>query len=73
MSYVKSILQPNERIIIIGKLHWIIYIHAMLLVIAGAALVILENALMNGNARGLVVTITAIVFGVAIVISFIRA
>ena len=26
MSYVKSILQPNEQIIMIGRLHWIIYI-----------------------------------------------
>ncbi len=73
MSYVKSILQPNERIIIIGKLHWIIYIHAMSLVIAGAALVILETVFLGWNARSLAVFITAIVFGVAILISFVHA
>ena len=26
MSYIRSILQPNERIVMIGRLHWIIYI-----------------------------------------------
>jgi uncharacterized membrane protein YdbT with pleckstrin-like domain len=28
MSYVNSILQPGERILVLGKLHWIIYSNA---------------------------------------------
>ena len=25
MSYIKSVLQPNEQIVMIGSVHWIIY------------------------------------------------
>jgi len=25
MSYVRSVLQPNEKILVIGRLHWIVY------------------------------------------------
>lgn len=43
MSYLKHILQPGERVIVDGRLHWIIYEKAILLLIctliagAGAA------------------------------------
>ena len=30
MSYVDSVLQPGERIIMRGHLHWIVYWHAIL-------------------------------------------
>ncbi|QXX73306.1 PH domain-containing protein [Methylovirgula sp. HY1] len=29
MSYVKHILQPGEDVLVIGRLHWIIYWHAL--------------------------------------------
>jgi uncharacterized membrane protein YdbT with pleckstrin-like domain len=73
MSYLKSILQPGERIIMVGKLHWIIYGRTISLVIVGAVLVILENALLGGTGRGYAISITTIVFGVVILISFIHA
>ena len=30
MSYVDSVLQPGERIIVRGRLHWIVYWYAIL-------------------------------------------
>ena len=36
MSYVKSVLQPGERVVVAGRLHWIVYWHAMLLLVAVA-------------------------------------
>lgn len=38
MSYVRSVLQPGEQIKAIGKLHWIIYLRAILLGIVGLVL-----------------------------------
>jgi uncharacterized membrane protein YdbT with pleckstrin-like domain len=29
MSYVKHILQPGEQVLVVGRLHWIIYWHAI--------------------------------------------
>ncbi len=39
MSYVRSALQPGETIIVIGRLHWIIYRWAILSLVAGVLLV----------------------------------
>jgi hypothetical protein len=33
MSYVLKILRPGEKIIVTGKLHWIIYLPAIVLVL----------------------------------------
>ena len=51
VSYVRSVLQPNEKVLITGRLHWIVYIKAILFLIVGTALVALENNLPNGDAR----------------------
>ena len=40
MSYTQSVLQPGERIILMGRLHWITYWPSMLVIVLGAALVI---------------------------------
>jgi len=41
MSYVDSILQPNEQVLATGKMHWIIYVQGLaLLVVALAVLFI---------------------------------
>ena len=39
MSYVNSVLQPGERIIMRGRLHWIVYWHAILFLVLGVVLV----------------------------------
>jgi uncharacterized membrane protein YdbT with pleckstrin-like domain len=43
MSYVKSVLQPNEHVIAMGRLHWIIYWRAILCLVLGTALLVLEQ------------------------------
>jgi uncharacterized membrane protein YdbT with pleckstrin-like domain len=35
MSYVTKVLQPGERVLMLGRLHWIIYKNAMLAFILG--------------------------------------
>ena len=39
MSYVNSVLQPGERVVDHGRLHWIVYWHAIALLVLGMALV----------------------------------
>ena len=43
MSYAKSVLQPNEHIIVIGRLHWIIYWRAIVCLVLGTILLLLEQ------------------------------
>jgi uncharacterized membrane protein YdbT with pleckstrin-like domain len=73
MSYVRSVLQPNEKILVIGRLHWIVYIRAILFLIVGAILVALENNLANGDARTYLIYSTAAIFGVGVAVSFLHA
>ena len=40
MAYVNSVLQPGETVKVIGRLHWINYIRAFLLLLIAAALLI---------------------------------
>ena len=39
MSYARSVLQPGETIVAIGRLHWIIYWPAIVSLVAGTVLV----------------------------------
>jgi uncharacterized membrane protein YdbT with pleckstrin-like domain len=39
MSYVKSVLQPGERVKMLGRLHWIVYWPAFLFLVAAIAIV----------------------------------
>ena len=43
MSYVKSVLQPGERIKAIGKLHWIIFVPAFLFAGLGVAIMLFSQ------------------------------
>ena len=47
MSYAQSVLQPGEKIIATGRLHWVIYSWAIVFLMAGALLLYLEFAYMN--------------------------
>jgi uncharacterized membrane protein YdbT with pleckstrin-like domain len=38
MSYAESVLQPGETILMVGRLHWIIYRWAILVLVGGGAL-----------------------------------
>ena len=70
MSYVNSVLQPGERIIVRGRLHWIVYWVAILSVVLGVVLVAWESA--AGMGDGLM-SFTAMAFGALFVVSFLYA
>ena len=42
MSYVKHVIQPGERIVMVGHINWIVYWRAILCVILAVALLVLE-------------------------------
>ena len=63
MSYVNSVLQPGERIVMRGQLHWIIYRDAIALLILGPVVVIFEWVTrMNDTMIGITSMIFAVLF-----------
>jgi uncharacterized membrane protein YdbT with pleckstrin-like domain len=62
MSYAKSVLQPGESIIAIGRLHWIIYWPAIVSLVAGIALV--WWIYRRWPDQDVLITSTALIFGV---------
>jgi len=44
MSYVKDVIQPGEKILVDGRLSWVLYVPAILYLIAGLVLIAVENA-----------------------------
>ena len=70
MSYAKSVLQPGEKIIASGRLHWIIYGWAIAYLIAGMALVVLEA---GWAAPAWLIKTTAAIFGALCLVSFVYA
>ena len=43
MSYTKSVLQPGEQIVAIGRLHWIVYYRAIWYLIVCIILLLLAH------------------------------
>jgi uncharacterized membrane protein YdbT with pleckstrin-like domain len=70
MSYVNSVLQPGERVVVRGHLHWIVYWHAIVLLVLGLILLGWERSLGVGD---VLFDITAIGFGVLVVVAFVHA
>lgn len=72
MSYLKHILQPGERVIVDGRLHWIIYRKAILLLIctlvAGVAAAYFQHTQYRWAALTLV-----FIFGIFTLIYAVRA
>lgn len=68
MSYAQSVLQPGEKIVATGRLHWIIYRWAILLLVSGVLLVWLEQA--YWPAQDTLVAVTAMIFGVLFLLAF---
>jgi Predicted membrane protein len=73
MSYVRSVLQPNEKILVIGRLHWIVYMQAILLLVVGILLVALGYNLTNESIRTYFTYATVAIFGVGVAVSFLHA
>ncbi len=44
MAYVTSVLQPGETVRAIGRPHWVVFLRALLLLIVGAALLVLAGS-----------------------------
>jgi uncharacterized membrane protein YdbT with pleckstrin-like domain len=70
MSYVKSVLQPGERVVMLGHLHWIAYWPAIASLIVGTLLVCWE---WSAGQSDMLISITAIIFGVLFVVMFVYA
>ncbi|AMN39689.1 PH domain-containing protein [Rhodoplanes sp. Z2-YC6860] len=66
MSYVASVLQPGERIVRLGRLHWIVYRYAILFAVL--AIVCAPWAATDG--LGVVPLFCVMAFGVLAVLSF---
>jgi uncharacterized membrane protein YdbT with pleckstrin-like domain len=73
LSYVRSVLQPDEKLIIVGRLHWIVYMHAILWLSVGVVLLALEDRLQINDSRGYLIYGTVAVFGAGFVITFAHA
>jgi uncharacterized membrane protein YdbT with pleckstrin-like domain len=69
MSYVNSVLQPGERVIRRGRLHWIVYWYAILF----AVLTVLCAALGSPSGMGFVMRMAAMAFGVLAAGAFLLA
>jgi uncharacterized membrane protein YdbT with pleckstrin-like domain len=61
MSYVKHVIQPNEKILRVGKKHWIVYGRAILFLVIGVVLLLLEYIFFDSE---LAIVVTAALFGV---------
>ena len=69
MSYVNSVLQPGERIIRLGQLHWIVYWHAILF----AVLTVLFAVWGAATGMGAMMSFATLVLCALTVVSFVYA
>ena len=70
MSYAASVLQPGERIVVMGRLHWIVYWHAIVLLILGLLMLGWEHAT---GAGATLTNITLVIFAVLVFVAFAMA
>ena len=70
MSYIKHVLQPGETIVMVGKLHRIVYQRALGYLLIGVILLVLEHAYWNEQPM---IIATVVIFGVLTLASAINA
>lgn len=70
MSYIKHVLQPGEKIIMIGRLSWILYYRAILYLILGVVLIVLEHLYWDKDE---IIYATAALFALLVVASAVHA
>ncbi len=74
MSYIKHVIQPGEKIIVIGRLSWTVFLPAIFYLILGGILVIVEQIFgPQGAIRADLIYGTAALLGAATLISAFRA
>jgi len=70
MSYVQRVIVPNEKIIAVGRLSWIVYHRAIAFVVLGIVFVVLEHIFSN---QAWLIIGTGGLFGVAALASALDA
>jgi uncharacterized membrane protein YdbT with pleckstrin-like domain len=74
MSYIKHVLQPDEKIVIVGRKSWVIYHRAIFCLIAAVILLVLEQIYWSVDLhKDFVMYLTALVLGVATLVSALHA
>jgi uncharacterized membrane protein YdbT with pleckstrin-like domain len=63
MPYVTSVLQPGETIKAIGRLHWVIFVRALLLLAFGAVLLVAAGGEIAGRSQ-----LAALVLGAVLLV-----
>ncbi|HTV36713.1 MAG TPA: PH domain-containing protein [Xanthobacteraceae bacterium] len=71
MSYIKHVLQPDEKVVFVGRLSWIVYHRAIVCVIVALVLVALYGV--SSNSLASLSLGVAAIFGVLALISAIHA
>lgn len=69
MAYVRHVIQPDEKIIMIGRLSWIVYHRAIAYLILGIIVLVLEHLFWD---KDVVIYVTAALFGALVLVSFIH-
>jgi uncharacterized membrane protein YdbT with pleckstrin-like domain len=64
MSYIQSVLQPGEKIIMVGRLHWILYHRAIWCVALLVVLLDLEHG--SWDVDWVIISTTALLGGLAL-------
>ena len=73
MRYVRRVLQPGERVVYSTKLHWFVYLWAILLLVIGIALALAAWSIADNPNLRLALGIAAIIFGLLALSSALRA
>jgi membrane protein YdbS with pleckstrin-like domain len=68
MSYVKHVIQPGEKILVDGRLSWVLYLPAILYLIGGLVLIAVEDVFWP-QYGSLIMLGTTAVFGILALVS----
>jgi uncharacterized membrane protein YdbT with pleckstrin-like domain len=70
MSYIKHVIQPGEKIIMVGRLSWIVYHRALWYLLLGVILLVLEHLFWD---KDVIIYITAAIFGALVLVALFQA
>lgn len=69
MSYIKRVLQPEEKILAVSRVSWIVYHRAILFFLIGGVILILKLFVPQDAIYAYLIYATAALFGVAALLS----
>ena len=70
MSYIKHVIQPGEKIIMVGRLSWIVYHRALFYLLLGVILILLEHAFWD---KDFIIYLTAAIFAALVLVALAQA